>query len=67
MNKKRTNVLKSCEEKSVGTTEINPKFLVNKTGVPEHKAPPRIRSLPCTKSIISSFSCSDVPIKMVSC
>lgn len=42
-------------------TETNPKFLVNKTGVPEHSAPPRILSSPLRTKSILSCSCSDIP------
>lgn len=60
-----TNILKSCNIKSDGMTDTKPKFLVNKTGVPEHSAPPRILSSPPRTKSILSCSCSDIP-KIVS-
>lgn len=57
----KTNILKSCDIKSDGIIETNPKFLVNKTGVPEHNAPPRILSSPPRTKSILSCSFSDVP------
>ena len=53
-----TDALKSWAEKSVGMTVMRAKLRVKSTGVPEHKAPPRIRSSPPRKSIRSIWSCS---------